>query len=251
MRNRFKKGFKRVLSGTMALITAFSVASGFMMPVSAEGTDKVLTGTDLDNFDISLNWGDKSEGLSDDYQLTMEKDGTASVKLQITIDYRGDGAVTYQPEELSIKLFDFTEIAPGYVDATQSMTYDIAAELKGSGSGRGDWYYTRSKDDATGKNYFTLTNKDVINTAFTSTVQVVYTLSKFRYWTPDSESKVYASINDGANTVDAVNDLGFKYTGKRDVNRLSIADANSNISNNKPSDTAILSKIDSNDWNNY
>lgn len=251
MRNRFKKGFKRVLSGTMALITAFSVASGFMMPVSAEGTDKVLTGTDLDNFDVSLNWGDKSEGLSDDYQLTMEKDGTASVKLQITIDYRGDGAVTYQPEELSIKLFDFTEIAPGYVDATQSMTYDIAAELKGSGSGRGDWYYTRSKDDATGKNYFTLTNKDVINTAFTSTVQVVYTLSKFRYWTPDSESKVYASVNDGANTVDAVNDLGFKYTGKRDVNKLSIADANSNISNNKPSNTAILSKIDSNDWNNY
>ena len=115
MRNRFKKGFKRVLSGTMALITAFSVASGFMMPVSAEGTDKVLTGTDLDNFDVSLNWGDKSEGLSDDYQLNAfdknsKNDKEYQVKMQVTVQYSGNETKSYQPGELSIKLSDFYDI---------------------------------------------------------------------------------------------------------------------------------------------
>ena len=252
MRNRFKKGFKRVLSGTMALITAFSVASGFMMPVSAEGTDKVLTGTDLDNFDVSLNWGDKSEGLSDDYQLNAfdknsKNDKEYQVKMQVTVQYSGNETKSYQPGELSIKLSDFYDI---YQNSGSSslFTVDVGAELEGSGSGRGDWYYTKTFNTATKKFDYVLTNKNIVNTAFTSTVQFVFTLKSVRnikqYSLPKS---IQAEFSDGINSFTS-NELNFTYYGKQDTHSLSIAERFNILSS---CEQDILKLIPEDEWSNY
>lgn len=239
MKRKPIKSFKRFLAGTLAFVTAVSIVSGYPLSVSAE--ERVPTGTDLDNFDLSFNWGDKVDGLSDDYELVMKNNGTSNVKMQMTVEYRGDGTKAYQPEELKIEFNDFYNIC----SHDKSYTVDIAAELKGSNSGRGDWYYTKTFNESTGNYDYTLTNKNVIDGAFTSTIQVVFNLSNFReFHISEYTGSIVGKMSDTSNSFNS-NVLNFNYKGVKDVYSMEVD------SEKLPSNNNILNKIESTRWNDY
>lgn len=245
MKRKVIKSFKRFLAGTLAFVTAVSIVSGYPLSVSAE--ERVPTGTDLDNFDISLNWGDKSEGLSDAYELYNENSENTTVKMQLTIEYTGDGTTTYQPEELSIELSDFMDIYQLSKDSSY-FTVDVGAELKGSGSGRGDWYYTKTFNSQTKKNNYVLTNKNIINTAFTSTIQFVFDLSDVRRIKEFSVPK-YINANMIHEDISfSSNQLEFVYKGLRDEYTLELDSEFRKLDNN---DKDILNSIPDAEWDDY
>lgn len=74
--------------------------------------------------------------------------------------------------------------APNY-----DMLSDVGAELKGSGSGRGDWYYEKEL----GK--LTFTNKQATTGSFTSSIEIVLNMPNIRSVISGFESTMNASFN--------------------------------------------------------
>lgn len=249
-----KSQLKRVIVGCLSVLTAASVFSGLLLTADAE--ERVKTGTDLDNFDITLNWGDIADALGDRYTLTDEKDGVHQIKMQTTVEYRGDGTVTYAPEQLQIKLNDINGIVNGY-ESSDGFKYDVAAELKGSESGRGDWYYTRTRNSVTGNYEYVLTNKNEISGAFTSAVQFLFTVDKVRHYEISQYTEnIAAEFSNGENSFKS-NTLEFEYKTVRDVYDLTgikdeklLYDKNDYSSDNTEG-ARLLAQIDRSEWNDY
>ena len=128
------------------------------------------TGTDLDNFQFSLQYGTTGEPLGDVLSVT---DSTAHVGYTVNVKYTG--SETYEPGEISFTLQDICGIVRK--DCSDELcAVDVGAELKGSGSGRGDWFYEVSAGDNDVTKNYVFTNKNTISTAFSSSVEMICSL---------------------------------------------------------------------------
>ena len=164
-----KKIFIKFLSTFLAILLALQC---FMLDSSTINAS-ASTANELSNWSIRLDFLDEGT-LTDDYTMTQNAVtyGDRQAVLQVSVSYTGDGSVVYAPEDVSFEIADLRDIV--VADVSEHYTYDVAAELKGSNSGRGDWYY--EVDDPyvfdLGENVFTFTNKNEISGAFTSTFQI-------------------------------------------------------------------------------
>ena len=145
-----------VTTGNAEIITEYT-DSGNPTP------ERETTGTDLDNFYINLSYGNIGSAKTGD-TLNI-KNASIIVPLTINIEYRGT-----QEYEAGALSFTWQDLFKGSYHPVAGHSVDVGAELKGSGSGRGDWYYVLS-----GGNY-TFTNKNKTTGAFTSAVEILITL---------------------------------------------------------------------------
>lgn len=206
-----KKRLKKIAA---LLFSALFIMQGF--PVTAFAADD----PDLANWSVHLDFVDPEDdqNLTDDYLLEVT-DFTSKekeIKLQVTIQYTGDGSVTYAPGDVSFSLQDIRDILYAYQGFAYE--YDIAAELKGSDSGRGDWYYEVKKTASNSKvdyNEFLFTNKDTISGAFTSTFQIIMK-PEVRY-APPNYTKTFQTELSFQNITGSVssNEATFTYKGSK------------------------------------
>ncbi|MBR2257281.1 MAG: Cna B-type domain-containing protein [Blautia sp.] len=175
--------FQRAASGILATGIALSSIAGTPSGISAEPTAQpaVLyydsgavpietpTGTDLDNFVISLRYGGESEYLGDSVAIN-----DAAVQVPITACLSYVGEKYYDPGEISFTLQDIKGLvrnqAYSPVDSI-SIEIDPAAERFGSGTGYGNWYYFEDSLSE-GSTEYTFTNKDRIASPFTASVEL-------------------------------------------------------------------------------
>lgn len=187
---------------------------------SFTNTAMAATNSDLDNFDISLSWGDPQDNLSNPLTITKSDKEKEQIKLQVNIEYRGDGSTTFAPGDISFTVEDIKDIFDSKT-GNYFYDYDVAAELVGSNSGIGDWYYTVEEEGyPTGENHvankYTFTNKNEITGAFTSSVQLMFSLVTPEY-TETSYSKTFnaaLSVNGEEKTSD---DITLNWTAEKDT----------------------------------
>lgn len=209
-------------------------------------TPSVIKAAD-DDWSIDLNWGDASDVLTSEYLLNVDEEGTYVVKLQATIEYTGSDSKTYGPEEIQIHLSDMYNLTGLDYYNSRYMALDIGAEEKGSGSGKGDWYYTRVFNEETLTNDYVFTNKNTINTSFTSTFQIVFTFYNVREYLNAVLSKdITATLLNNGTTLSNSNTLKFNFQSTKDKYGL-VFDTPGQLS----WPNLILSKIDSNKWDDY
>lgn len=152
--------------------------------------ERETTGTDLDNFEFSLKYGTIEEPTEND--TLFVKDQSNKINATLRIEYRGEQS--YNAGDLSMTFNYPTGIYrnnPNY-----DMLSDVGAELKGSGSGRGDWYYEKEL----GK--LTFTNKNATTGSFTSSIEIVLEMSNIRNVITEYNSTMNASF--GVNGIDSV-----------------------------------------------
>lgn len=232
--NKYKSSFSKVF---ISLITIAMTISFF--------NQGMIEATEND-WNISLNWGDSSEGLPSDYNLNVDKEGNYTVKVQASIEYTGADSKTYAPEEVQIKISDLYGLTGMSYYNANYMSIDISAEEKGSGSGRGDWYYTRTFNEETKANDYVFTNKNAINSSFTSTFQMVFTFSNVRNYLNSSFTQgVSAILSDGTFKLSS-NTLNFNFATKKDTYALQF-----NTPGQLGWPNAILSQIPTENWNDY
>lgn len=145
--------------------------------------ERETTETDLDNFDFSLKYGTIEDEIENDSLFV--KDQSNKINATLRIEYRGEQS--YNAGDLSMTFNYPTGIyrnAPNY-----DMLSDVGAELKGSGSGRGDWYYEKEL----GK--LTFTNKQATTGSFTSSIEIVLNMPNIRSVISGFESTMNASFN--------------------------------------------------------
>ena len=191
-----RKTKERIISGIMSVLMVITnVFPAITQIVDAEvypnhqpsmdyttvGTqpEEKVTGTDLDNFTITMQYGYIGEKLGDSLHMT---DSSVQVPITINIEYRGDQS--YAAEEISFSIEDLKDIVRyelfrGHMYYPSYIKYNIGAELKGSNSGIGDWYYHIENEVETDKNnLYVFTNKNATEGAFTSSVEFLFTLSE-------------------------------------------------------------------------
>lgn len=176
---------------------------------------------DLKNWSIRLDFVDpeNDQALTEDYSLSIDKQTLSEqqIKLQVTIKYTGDGTVTYAPEDVKFTLTDLRGMMQACLDTDYS--YDIAAEEKGSGSGRGDWYYTSTDlgKYELGDNTYVFTNKNEISSATTSTFQIIMEPTAY-YVIPDYQ-KDFSTALTFKNLTGSVpsNTASFTYHGTKSI----------------------------------
>lgn len=131
--------------------------------------ERETTGTDLDNFEFSLKYGTIEDEIEND--TLFVKDQSNKINATLRIEYTGNQS--YNAGDLSMTFNYPTGIfrnAPDY-----DILSDVGAELKGSGSGRGDWYYEKEL----GK--LTFTNKQATTGSFTSSIEIVLDMPSIRF----------------------------------------------------------------------
>ena len=231
---KFKERTNKIISFVLAIATVISTLSpAFTSTVQAntihnnvepqvEYTDsgflpeEVVTGTDFDNFSISLKYGYINDPLGDTLSLT---DAEIQVPITINIEYRGDQS--YAAGDISFTMNDietlirnknyrhYSDSAINYRNDLDGISYDIGAELVGSGSGRGDWYYTvETNSEENGKYVFT--NKNLIDTSFTSSIEFVVSLRHARVLISGFED-TFSSVLTVNNQSKKSNTLSFSY----------------------------------------
>lgn len=152
--------------------------------------ERETTGTDLDNFNLYLDYGTISDKVSGD--TLFVKDQSNKINATLRIEYTGDKV--YNAGDLSMTFNYPTGIErdnPNY-----DMFSDVGAELKGSGSGRGDWYYTKKNGE------LTFTNKQATTGSFTSSIEIILEMPYIRQVISGFESTMNASF--GVNGIDSV-----------------------------------------------
>ena len=138
------------------------------------------TGTDLDNFKIDLNFGTIDSAIKGDTVNILNK----SVQIPVVINVKYIGNTPYNAGDITL---NFQHNLDGMVRNPNAFGYtnnhnvlgDVGAELKGSGSGRGDWYYIVNKN--ADLNSLTFTNKSDTAGAFTSSIEVIFTMPSNRH----------------------------------------------------------------------
>ena len=225
---KFKEKTNKVISFMLAIATVISTLSpAFTSTVNAERyfntvepkveysdsgevPEEVVTGTDFDNFSISLQYGYVPEDLGDTVLLT---DAEMQVPITINIEYRGDqsyeaGAISFTMEDLETLLRDPDMRYNPYTDCH---SVDIGAELVGSGSGRGDWYYTVTESaNKTENSKYVFTNKNTTTGAFTSSIEFVISLNYAEHLISGYEQTTFSTLTVGENSKKS-NNLYFKY----------------------------------------
>lgn len=205
-----------------------------------------LVKAESNDWNISLNWGDLSESLPNDYTLSVENDGNYTVKLQVTVKYTGNNSTTYKPGDVQISLSDIYDLTGLSSYELDNMLLDVGAEEVGSGSGKGDWYYTRTFNETTKCNDYVFTNKSTINTSFTSTFQLVFTFSDVREFLKSKFTKKLTAKLTTPSNENSSNELTFNYVAAKDLYEMRFLE---------PSElewpNTILSLIDSSEWDDY
>ena len=215
---------------------------------SSEETESAVSTTDLSadgNWSISLNWGDPSENLPDNWCPVYEDESSVSVKTQITIEYRGDGTETFAPKDIVVTSQDIKDIL------IESLQYNVSWNVSTSAlpmdsTGNGDWWYNRTYSTGEYKFY----NKNTITGSFTSTIQFNITFSKkngyvARYFKQDFTKDITAALTVNGETVTS-NTLSYSWQGTKDTYSLEWEPVESLEWGN-----SILSKIDKDKWNDY
>lgn len=234
LRTRFKQGFCFLLNVMMIFLCTFN---------NTVYADKKISSDE--NWSVSLNWGDPSDGLPDNWCPVYEDESSVTVKTQITIEYRGDGTETFKPKDIVIKAQDIKDIL------IESLQYNVSTRLSTSAltmnsTGDGDWWYNRNY--STGE--YTFYNKNTIDGSFTSTIQFNITFSKSgsyvaRYFKQDFTKNVTASLTVNGDTLTS-NTLNYSWKGTKDVYSLKWQKAESLKWGN-----AILGRIEKDKWNDY
>lgn len=232
-----KKKVKKIMQSLLCLLLILSCS--FSNTIYAAETES--TNSEGEWF-IKLNWGDPDENIPDDYVFTLDKETVKVIKYQVTVEYRGDGSKTFNPGQVYVKVPDL-----GLAFGSANVERDISAEEKGSGSGRGDWYYSRS-----GNNYM-FSNKEEISGSYTSTFQLMYTYSYSsssklplgRLFNYGASKSIVAQIIINGVTKDS-NTLNISWEG---VQEKYIIDLQKPVK--LEWGNTILSKIPQNEWNNY
>ena len=230
-----RKTKERIISGIMSIILVLSNVLPISTTVinadeyfntvdpkieySDSGTvpEKVITNTDFDNFSISMQYGYITEDLGDTLLLT---DAETQVPITINIEYRGNQ--TYEAGEISFTMEDIKMLIRDRSSRSANnmklhITYDIGAELVGSGSGRGDWYYTVSNENVlTEYSTYTFTNKNKTTGAFTSSVEILFGLETAKDFISGYEKTLSSTLTVGEYSKNT-NDLYFKYSTTPDT----------------------------------
>lgn len=209
MKNKSNKIIAFILSMVMILSTILPNISsdvfGIMFSNSTTGSvepvveysnsgqalpERETTGTDLDNFEFSLKYGTIEDEIEND--TLFVKDQSNKINATLRIEYRG--VQSYNAGDLSITFNYPTGIYrnnPNY-----DMLSDVGAELEGSGSGRGDWYYTKKNGE------LIFTNKQATTGSFTSSIEIVLEMPEIRQVISGFNSIMNASFNiNGIDTV--------------------------------------------------
>ena len=143
--------FSNSTTGSVEPVVEYS-DSGQTLP------EKEVTGTDIDNFKFSLKYGTIEDSTEND--TLFVKDQSNKINATLRVEYTGDKV--FNAGDLSMTFNYPTGIYRNYPN--HDMLSDVGAELKGSGSGRGDWYYTRKNGE------LTFTNKQATTGSFTSSI---------------------------------------------------------------------------------
>ena len=183
-----RKTKERIISGVLCFLMVFSnILPVFTTIINADVTSNILegsveytdsgqivenpeTGTDLDNFEVSLSFGTIGNNITGD-TLTIT-DQSIYIDTVLTVTYTGEQI--YKAGDLSFT-YDYP-VGANRKDPTAALLHDVGAELVGSGSGRGDWYYTRDTD----AHRLTFTNKADTTGAFSSSIEIVSALPPLR-----------------------------------------------------------------------
>ena len=141
---------------------------------SGQIVDNPETGTDLDNFKIDLNFGTIDSAIDGD--ILNIKDQSIQIPIVINLEYTGD--TPYNAETITMELIHNLNNLKR--NNYQTLVSDVGAELVGSNSGRGDWYYTIANKEVKTET-ITFTNKSDIAGAFTSSIEVIVKMPELRY----------------------------------------------------------------------
>ena len=245
---KIKKKLKRVLLIVMSL---------FMTIVSISGSDFVKAQNSLDDWNITLNWGDPKEGLPDNWKPQYSNDDTISVKTQLTIQYRGDGTQIYKANDIQISMNDIADILDTKLaregwglcpDISSWIEISSSADKKGF-NGDEDWEYTTTGDYDNHQIVFT--NKNEISSSFTSTIQVVLKFNKYsevkaiRLFKPDYSKNIQAILNVNGLTKES-NIINYSFDGVQDQYQIKWY-----TMQNITEASEILSKIPQEQWKDY
>lgn len=233
-----KKRVKKIMKSLLCFILI--VSCSFSHTIYAAESNSLD-----ENWSISMNWGDPSEDLPDNWCPVYEDESSVSVKAQITIEYRGDGSETFAPKEIVIKSQDIKDIL------IESLQYNVSTSVSTSAlsmnsTGDGDWWYNRTY--STGE--YTFYNKNTITGSFTSTIQFSITFKRSneyvaRYFKQDYTKDVAASLTINGETITS-NTLNYSWQGTKDTYSLEWQEPESLEWGN-----AILSKVPKDNWNDY
>ena len=138
------------------------------------------TGTDLDNFKIDLNFGTIDSAIDGDTLSVIDQ----RIQIPVVINIEYTGATPYNAESITMVLGQTLNGMNRNPSLLSDYTVfgDVGAELKGSGSGRGDWYYTQTaQNNNEGASILTFTNKSDTVGAFTSSIEVILIMPGIRY----------------------------------------------------------------------
>lgn len=234
LRIRFKQAMCTLLSMTMI----FSCMSNHIVYAA----DEVSLN---ENWTITLNWGDPSDNLPDDWCPVYEDESSISVKAQITVEYRGDGSETFAPKEVVIKSQDIKDILIEKLQYNVSTSVSTSA-LSMNSTGDGDWWYNRTY--STGE--YTFYNKNTIDGSFTSTIQFSITFKRSneyvaRYFKPDYTKDVAAVLTVNGSSLTS-NTLKYSWQGTKDTYSLAWQEPEALEWGN-----TILSKVPKENWNDY
>ena len=149
------------------------------------------TGTDLDNFKVNLRFGTIDQGFSGDMMTITDQ----SVQIPVVINVEYTGNTPYQAEDITMTLdYNLNGMIRNPSDLRgRTVLSDVGAELVGSGSGRGDWYYTQN--DIEEPTILTFKNKSNTVGAFTSSIEVVYKMPIIRFLVNDFKGAVDLSLS--------------------------------------------------------
>lgn len=145
--------------------------------------ERETTGTDLDNFEFSLKYGTIEDEIEND--TLFVKDQSNKINATLRIEYRGEQS--YNAGDLSMTFNYPTGIYRN--SPNHDMLSDVGAELEGSGSGRGDWYYTKKNGE------LIFTNKQATTGSFTSSIEIVLEMPGIRNVISGFNSTLSASLN--------------------------------------------------------
>ena len=183
-----RKTKERIISGVLCFLMVFSnILPVFTTIINADVTSNILegsveytdsgqivenpeTGTDLDNFEVSLSFGTIGNNITGDTLIITDQ--SIYIDTVLTVTYTGEQI--YKAGDLSFT-YDYP-VGANRKDPTAALLHDVGAELVGSGSGRGDWYYTRDTD----AHRLTFTNKADTTGAFSSSIEIVSALPPLR-----------------------------------------------------------------------
>lgn len=175
--------FSNSTTGSVEPVVEYS-DSGQTLP------EKEVTGTDIDNFKFSLKYGTIEDSTEND--TLFVKDQSNKINATLRVEYTGDKV--FNAGDLSMTFNYPTGIYRNYPN--HDMLSDVGAELKGSGSGRGDWYYTRKNGE------LTFINKQATTGSFTSSIEIVLEMPDIRNVINGFNSTMSASFKiNGIDTV--------------------------------------------------